>query len=136
MRTGVRASAVIVKDGKILLIRRFRKKQGEYWVFPGGGVEEGDTPEETVVREVKEETGLDVSCKEKIYETVVSVFPQPYFLCKLAGGEELKLGGPEAERQSEDDKYEPQWVELSKIKDLLLYPLEVRDFVYSNFITL
>jgi len=66
-RTNVRVSAIILKDDKILLIHR--KKNGEeYWVFPGGGVEDTETPEQGIIREVKEETGLDVlKCKLAFY---------------------------------------------------------------------
>ena len=50
----------IFKDDKIVLI--YRENQGEiYYVFPGGKVEDGETNEQCVVREVKEELGLDVS---------------------------------------------------------------------------
>ena len=48
-RTAVRASAIVIRDNKILLIHR--KKEGrEYWVFPGGGIEEGEKGEETIVK--------------------------------------------------------------------------------------
>lgn len=58
-----RASAIIIKKGKVLLMHR-RKFGKEYWVFPGGGVEEGETSGDAAIREVKEETDMDVtSCK-------------------------------------------------------------------------
>jgi 8-oxo-dGTP diphosphatase len=53
----MRAAALIIKEDKILLMHR--KKEGrEYWVFPGGSVEEGETPEEAVIREIMEELSL------------------------------------------------------------------------------
>lgn len=58
-RTGIRASAIIIRDNKILLVHR--KKDGrEYWVFPGGGIEDYEKPEETVKREVFEGTNLRI----------------------------------------------------------------------------
>ena len=54
-----RATAVILKDGKILLIKRVKPGQ-EYYTFPGGGVEAGESFEDAVRREVKEELCLDV----------------------------------------------------------------------------
>jgi mutator protein MutT len=52
--------AVIVDRGKVLLVkRRFEPLAGE-WSIPGGGVELGETLHDTVVREMREETGLDV----------------------------------------------------------------------------
>ena len=52
--------AVIVQDGKVLLVKRkFAPLAGE-WSLPGGGVEVGETLDACVVREMREETGLDV----------------------------------------------------------------------------
>ena len=52
--------AVVLKDNTLLLVkRRFDPFKG-YWVLPGGYVEDNETVEEAVVREVKEETGIDV----------------------------------------------------------------------------
>ena len=51
-----RGAAIIVQEGKIALIKRIREEE-TYYVFPGGGIEEGETPEEAMKREVYEELG-------------------------------------------------------------------------------
>ena len=54
-------SAFIERDGKIILVRRpLHKKRGGLWEFPGGKVEEGETYNEAIVRELKEELALTV----------------------------------------------------------------------------
>ncbi len=53
-------SAAIVRDGKVLVVRRARKPALNLYTLPGGGVEIGETLSEAVMREVREETGLDV----------------------------------------------------------------------------
>jgi len=58
--------AVIIKDGKILLEKRKNEPGKGKWSIPGGLVELGESVEQTVIREVKEETGLDVKKPEHI----------------------------------------------------------------------
>ena len=53
-------SAAILRDGKVLLVRRARKPALGVYTLPGGVVEAGETLEEALVREVREETGLAI----------------------------------------------------------------------------
>ena len=56
----VGVGAVIVKEGKIALIKTGKRASRGKWTIPGGLVELGESPEQAVIRETKEETGLDV----------------------------------------------------------------------------
>lgn len=53
-------SGLIVRDGKVLLIRRRNEPFADHWSLPGGGVEPGERLRDAVRREVLEETGLEV----------------------------------------------------------------------------
>jgi 8-oxo-dGTP diphosphatase len=53
-------SAAIFRDGRVLIVRRAQPPAHGLYTLPGGGVELGETLEEAVIREVREETALDV----------------------------------------------------------------------------
>jgi 8-oxo-dGTP diphosphatase len=80
---------------KILLIKRSTPPFIGYWALPGGRVDPGETVEQTVIREVKEETGLDGQIVRKVGEYheqgVESGYEYDYhpacFLVKPVGGE-------------------------------------------------
>ena len=57
----IRYQGAIVQEDAILLIRhQHHADERTYWVIPGGGIEDGETPEACIAREMKEETNLDV----------------------------------------------------------------------------
>lgn len=55
------ASALVINEGKILFVRSSTTQ--EQWAFPGGKQEKDETPQQTVIREIKEELGLDIKVK-------------------------------------------------------------------------
>ncbi|MGH2707462.1 MAG: NUDIX domain-containing protein [Actinomycetota bacterium] len=73
------ASAIVCDDDKILLLRR---SDNSLWTIPGGAMEIGETIRQTVTREVREETGLDV---EPI--SIVGVYSDPGHVVEFSNGE-------------------------------------------------
>jgi ADP-ribose pyrophosphatase YjhB (NUDIX family) len=59
-------SAAIFRDGKVLIVRRGRAPAKGIYTLPGGGVELGETLEQAVIREVREETALDIEPVELV----------------------------------------------------------------------
>jgi 8-oxo-dGTP diphosphatase len=59
-------SAAIVRDDRVLIVRRARRPAHGLYTLPGGGVELGETLEEAVIREVREETALEVEPVELV----------------------------------------------------------------------
>ena len=67
--TGEGVVAIIERAGRYLMIRRPDDiRAGGYWCFVGGGIEEGESQEQALVREVREEVGLEVAPGEKVWE--------------------------------------------------------------------
>lgn len=104
-RVRVRSCGVLIEDSKLLLVELFSPVTNNWvWIPPGGEVEFGESLEETVIREFKEETGLTISVDRKLEINQVIKYPihaiEVYFLVKREGGE---LGlGKDPELDSED----------------------------------
>lgn len=67
MEHRISVGALVVKDGKILMVNHKRINRYDFWVAPGGGVQGIESLSEAVIREVKEETGLKVSINRLLY---------------------------------------------------------------------
>ena len=82
------AFAIILREGEILMIKRGIEPHRGYWCPPGGVRDEGESLDETAVREVKEETGLDVEVMETLGQVVGPITGNPLtvFLCTPRGG--------------------------------------------------
>lgn len=59
--------AVVLMDGDRILLVKHSKGRKEYWVLPGGGVEESESLADTAVREIKEETNLEIKVKKLVF---------------------------------------------------------------------
>jgi 8-oxo-dGTP pyrophosphatase MutT (NUDIX family) len=108
-------AAVFVLDDKDNVLLFHRLKPGEeYYTVPGGGVDPGETPEQTAVRELKEETGLDVTLGEKIGEFEADANYQYFYISKSWSGTPA-LGGEELEKQSPANVYDLVWMPIKNI---------------------
>ena len=92
----VGVGGVVVRDGKVLLIRRGKEPLYGRWVVPGGTVELGETLEQALVREMSEETGLEVEPLEVLTvfdrieregERVVYHYVIVDYLCRWLSGQ-------------------------------------------------
>ena len=131
----IRVRAVIIKDDKVLLIHR--KKPGyEYHVFPGGAVEEGESLKNALIREVEEETSLDIKIVKLLYKDIDEFGQdQSFYLCEYISGQpKLRENSPEAEDMLKNRLilYEPYWSNLQELPKLLLYPLKIRDWLLED----
>jgi len=115
-----RATAIIIRDGKVLLFHR-HKPGRDYYSLPGGGVELEESFEEACIREVKEETGLDVLAIQLASRYITLEKEENYYLTEVTPGEPV-LGGPEAKRQNPDDAYIFEWVDAAQLENINLLP--------------
>ena len=97
----IRVAGIIKINGGYAFMHRKnvikRKDFREYYTFPGGGLEENETLEEGVKREIKEEFGINVKVIKKLYEMYSEKFNQReyFFLCEYESGVFGTGNGPE-----------------------------------------
>lgn len=112
-------AGVLIRDGKVLVARR---KTGSHleglWEFPGGKLDPGESPEEGLARELREELGVEVRVG-KILEVVYHRYPEKevllsFYSCELVDGEPRAL-----------DVKEVAWVKTSDLPQLDWVPADI-----------
>jgi 8-oxo-dGTP diphosphatase len=119
------AAAIIVNDGRVLMVRR-RVSEGQLsWQFPAGQVEDGETAEVAAVRETAEEVGLTVAAQETLGERVHPNTGRTmlYVACKVVDGQ--------AHVADEDELDAVDWCDRAKLTEYVPYPLfePVQDYL-------
>ncbi len=114
----------IVDQGRVLLMHR-HKAGAEYYSVPGGKIEPGETPEQTAVREIHEETSMNVLAALPLGTLQNQGRTEHYFLASRFEGEP-RLGGPELQRQSPENHYELEWVGADRVPRINLMPPAIR----------
>jgi 8-oxo-dGTP pyrophosphatase MutT (NUDIX family) len=132
MRT--RAGIVLIQENKVALIERHRAGL-DYFVFPGGGVDEGETPEQAAIREAMEELGVEIAIKQKVAEIRIGLkSKQIYFLVEQVGGEFGSGDGEEYTDADPDDPsegiYIPIWMPIDELPlHEKIYPVALSELV-------
>ena len=116
-------AAIIVEDNKIFIARRAKdQKFAGGWEFPGGKVEDNETPEQCLKRELFEEFGINTLIKDFVAE---SIYEYPQGAIRLLAYSVEIIGGNMVLNVHDDYK----WV---NINDLLKYDLLPADVLIVN----
>ena len=124
-RTRHRATGIVIKNNSVLVIGR-RHKGEKYNVFPGGGVENVESIEGALVREMKDELSINVKGCRRLKATRETEYIdgevdkqiEHYFLVDDYDGE-VRLGPELVEKSSPDNIYAPVWVPVENIKEVV-----------------
>ena len=114
--------AIIIEEDKLLVMRR-NKQAGEYFTLVGGQLQNGETPEQALIREVREETGLQVTRMQLVF---TESHPEPYsqqfiFLCEVAPHGDIALQEYSEEAMLNKlsiNMHTPFWVTLKSFNNI------------------
>lgn len=136
----IRCAGLVKIDGKFALMHRIdvaktegdpKKPYGEYYVFPGGGLEGEESMYEATEREMLEEMGIVVKAKKELYYKEISENQDEYlFECEYISGEFGTGTGPEFSNDPNyvhRGKFIPELVDSKKIEDIRLLPIEFKE---------
>ena len=133
MKLNVRSGIIIIKDNKILLHKNDNK---DNYCLPGGGVQFLETSEEAIIREIKEETGLDikvdsfVSTIENRFEKDGIKFHEVYFIYKGSFIKDIDTSKIINNIEGKPLKY--GFVDLDKIDDYYILPVVIKDIIKNK----
>lgn len=121
-----RARVVIVQRDAVALIRRVRDGH-TYYLFPGGGVEAGETPPQAARREALEELGVDVELGALVHEESFGGTRFLYYDAWIVGGSFGTGDWPDHARLTDRERerngtHEPVWVPLAELRGLDVRP--------------
>lgn len=125
------AKAVVIQDGKILAVR-LNDGEEEWYILPGGGQDSEETLSEAVEREVREEAGIDVKCKDLLF-AIEGVHGEDFhrvdlvFLCEYIG----KALNDELHRDT--NQVGIDWLKVSELNKLPLYPSKLRRAIMNFY---
>ena len=128
----ISAAAIIIQNNKILLVRYRDSSGGSFLVGPGGGTLSHEGINQTVIREVQEETGLTINpLKILIVEDLLSLqsrMVKIWFLCEIIGGELNYTQGAK-----EEGIIEVGWYRKEQLKKETVYPSPVMSNDWDSF---
>ena len=130
MEKRISSRGIIIDDDYVyVMFRRRIKEDGsvkEYYVIPGGGIDENETLEENVKRDIREEFSVEVNILDFLGSDESDDSIANFFACEIIEGTP-KLGGEELNRCTEDNYYEIRKIRISDIdkidilgKDMIL----------------
>jgi ADP-ribose pyrophosphatase YjhB (NUDIX family) len=116
MAPQIAVGAIVVEDGRLLMVRRAHDPGAGLWSLPGGRVEHGEYLVDALRREVAEETGLDVDVRELV--GILEVLGEPHYVIL----DYFAAVTGDREPAPADDVSDARWVPLGEVGGLPCTP--------------
>jgi 8-oxo-dGTP diphosphatase len=128
----VSAGAIIIRNDEILLVRTLNSEGKDFLVALGGGVESDEGINQACIREVREETGIEVRPDKILFiedlvwqnKRVVKI----WFLCNVTGGELTRTQGA-----VEEGLIEAGWFRKNQLKNEIVFPAVLMHYDWDSF---
>lgn len=125
----------------IVFIKRQKFKDGkmvkEYYTLPGGHVEENETFETTLIREIQEELNITVSIKEKILTMYNEDLnrDEKFYLCDQIGGMIKPGNGPEWTNPNIEKygSYEIVYIDVNEMQNYPIFPEQIKNILIKRY---
>ncbi|MFC5078174.1 CTP pyrophosphohydrolase [Vibrio thalassae] len=130
MKHRIRAAGIALQDNKILMLRVRDQYSGEYWIPPGGGLEDSDvSSKQALVRECREETGLDVTvgpllCVREFHEISTDRYHVELFYLLESWSGTLSLDNLAGLNDSEYIQ-QVAWVDIEALNQYKVFPADI-----------
>jgi 8-oxo-dGTP pyrophosphatase MutT (NUDIX family) len=129
--------SIVIKDDKLLVLKRVKNGE-EYYTFPGGHLEKGETLNAATERETMEETGVEVTAYRELYKYYFrgsrSEGYQTFVVCEYKGGEPHPTDAEEyTDTMRTSGTYEPMWLPISELKKSALKPVCIKKRLLRDY---
>lgn len=131
----ISAKAIVVDDDRILLIKK-ADADGDYYILPGGGQEHGETLFQTLIREVKEETGYSIQPKDLVFvrdyigaNHEFAKDSSHFHQVELYFEASLMRDGHSEAYLLDDGQIGVEWLPAVEIQKHRVYPLSLREVI-------
>ena len=114
MKTIKVVAAVLCRDRKVFATQRGYGDYKDWWEFPGGKTEQGETPEQAICREIREELAVEIRV-DRFLMTVEYDYPEFHlsmdcFLCSVVSGDLVLLEHEDAKWLPMDELHSVEWL--------------------------
>ncbi len=132
MKNRISVGALIIYEQKILLVNHKKDEHYDFWVAPGGGVEGTETIEVSAIREVKEETGLDIKIRKLAY--IEELYNSNIRICKFWFYATLLGGEIQTDQDSKiiENIVDVKFLSKNDFSDKLVFPPEIEDQLWID----
>ncbi len=128
----ISAGGIVVADSKVLLVHHYQKNEFDFWVLPGGGIEENEGIFRAAEREVLEETNLKVNAERIAY--IEEFMDEGKYVCKFWVYCSLDQGKLSTEHKGADEGFlkDAKFFSEEELRGMNVFPAILRNDLWQD----